>query len=160
MNIEFIFNHLNENINKINELYNIKNSDMNLMKNKYFLFLSNKIELKKNNNFKLEKDSDICIGFQTNEDCMIKIMHKNNNLNSYIYENIEFKKNKIVLLENPIFFISCFYEDLYIISDKNIELNILHMFVNNDIRLNLAKNNFFYQNKHYFRGFIYDKKKN
>ncbi len=150
MNIESIFNHLNENLSKINELYNTKNSDINLIKNKYFLFLSNKFELKKNNYFKFEKESDICIGFQTNEDCMIKILYKNN----ILYENIECKKHKIILLENPIFFISSFYEDFYIISDKNIELNILHMFVSNDLRLNLAQNDFYYKNKSYFRGFI------
>ncbi len=150
MNIESIFNHLNENLSKINELYNTKNSDINLIKNKYFLFLSNKFELKKNNYFKFEKESDICIGFQTNEDCMIKILYKNN----ILYENIECKKHKIILLKNPIFFISSFYEDFYIISDKNIELNILHMFVSNDLRLNLAQNDFYYKNKSYFRGFI------
>ena len=104
MNIELIFNHLNENITKINELYNTKNSDINLIKNKYFLFLSNKIELKKNNNFKLEKDSDICIGFQTNQDCMIKILYKNNNDKGVIITTIHkckgFEYDNVIFLDN------------------------------------------------------------
>ncbi len=143
----------------ININININENNINLNLDKYYL--SKKIELKKNINYKLEKDSDICIGFQTNEDCLIKVFHKNNTSNFKEFENIECKKNKIKLLENPIFFVSSFYEDFYIISDKNIDLNIIHTFVNHDVRLNLAQNDFYYpsklNNKFYFRGFIYEK---
>ncbi len=153
-----IKNNQYENIEKFNDSIikkdnkdSYKNLDIQLNKKNY-VFFNNKYELKKNQKFIIDKNNngDICFGFLTSEDCILKILFENN-----IYENIVCKKNIISYLEIPLFLISSFYNEISIITDKNVYINIISIFIEHSIRIFLARNNFSINNKLYFNGLIY-----
>ncbi len=159
-----ITDNLYDNIDKFNDLIDIHentNSKKNLINNlekkdfsfyscKESLFKNTKLILNKGNNFVLNKYGDICLGFQTNEDCNLKLLLPNND----IYENIICKKNIITYLENPYFIIHSFYDELRLISDRNIDVNIISVFINNTEKLYLAQNNFTIFSKVYSYGML------
>ena len=135
---------LNENLDINGELFinksnpdTYKNLDISLRKRGYVLY-TYRVDLRRDLISKINRDADIFAGIMALEDCIIRVYNGNN-----LYETLNCKKNKIVYLRENINFLitNHYYNEYKIHSDRNVGVNLVYIFLEDDIRRYIGQQN-------------------